>query len=290
MRRLQHRYRDALQAYAEARAHFAKLGEPDSVGVIWHQMGNAYQDAGQPEAAEDAYRRSLALKVQVGDVRGQAHTLGALGNLYNVLDRLEEAASLYRQAANLSVAIGDAQAEGQSRHNLGNTLHKLGRWDEARAAIRRAIECDEPFGHAAEPWKTWAGLADFETGIGNASAAAEARAKAIVCYLAYRRDGGENHGPDGRISLDVTQKLRASDVAEAASFLGELVVNPELAGWLRPFVSALQALVAGSRDRSLAEAPELYCTSAAELLVLLDVLEAGEAGVQEADAGPAASR
>jgi hypothetical protein len=27
--------------------------------------------------------------------------------------------------------------------------------------------------------------------------------------------------------------------------------------WLRPFIQALQAIVAGSRDRTLAEAPEL---------------------------------
>ncbi|MEI2772745.1 MAG: hypothetical protein V9G98_19080 [Candidatus Competibacter sp.] len=73
------------------------------------------------------------------------------------------------------------------------TLRKLRRLDEARQEIRRAIECKAPFGHAAEPWKTWAILADIETDAGNPAAAAEAKAKAIACYLAYRRDGGENH-------------------------------------------------------------------------------------------------
>ena len=72
-------------------------------------------------------------------------------------------------------------------------LRKLRRLDEARQEIRRAIECDAQFGHAAEPWKTWAILADIETDAGNATAAAEAKGKAIACYLAYRRDGGENH-------------------------------------------------------------------------------------------------
>jgi hypothetical protein len=37
-------------------------------------------------------------------------------------------------------------------------------------------------------------------------------------------------------------------------------------------------ITAGSRDRSLAEAPELDYTSVAELLVLIDVLAAKDAG------------
>jgi len=200
----QRRYGDALEAYAEAREHFTKLGEPGTVAVVWHQTGMAYQAAQQPEAAEDAYRTSLAIEVQLGNVGGQARTLLQLGNLYHDLDRLEEAASLFRSAADQYVAIGDTQAEGRCRSNLGQTLRRLGRWDEARQAIRRAIECKEPFGHTSELWSTWANLAGIETGVGNASAAGQARANAVTCYLAYRRDGGENHDADGRISLVVT--------------------------------------------------------------------------------------
>ena len=35
----------------------------------------AYQDAGQTEAAEDAYRKALAIEVRLGNVAGQANTL-----------------------------------------------------------------------------------------------------------------------------------------------------------------------------------------------------------------------
>ena len=119
---------------------------------------------------------------------------------------------------------------------------------------------------------------------GNRDRARSARAKAVACYLAYRRDGGENHNANGRISLAVTEKLRVGDVEGAASFLGELSVHPQPPDSLRPFIAALQAIAAGSRDPSLAEGPELDYTSAAELLHLIDVLEA------EAGAEPAASR
>ena len=38
---------------------------------------------------------------------------------------------------------------------------------------------------------------------------------------------------------------------------------------------ALQAIVAGSRDRTLADAPDLHYTMAAEILFLIETLEKG---------------
>jgi tetratricopeptide (TPR) repeat protein len=269
----QRRYREALAAYVEARERFSALDEPGSVAVSWHQTGMVYQDAGQPEAAEDAYRKSLAIKVRLGDVAGQASTLGQLGILYDdVLDRPEEAAAFFRQAADKYVEGRDTANDGRTRNNLGATLRKLRRLDEARQEIRRAIECKAQFGHALLPWTSWAILANIETDAGNLAAAAEAKGKAIACYLAYRRDGGANHFRDGRISLSVTQALLAGDPAKAASLLQQQLPRFEAAGF-GGFIRALQAIVAGSRDRSLADALELEFSMAAEILLLIESLE-----------------
>ncbi len=86
---------DALQCYE-------RLGDPGGVSVCWHQTGIAYQQSGQPEAAEDAYRESLKVDVRLGDRVGQTRTLTQLGNLYkDVLNRPEESVPFYRQAADL---------------------------------------------------------------------------------------------------------------------------------------------------------------------------------------------
>ncbi len=273
VRMKQRRYADALTAYEEARERFTQLDEPATVATIWHQTGTVYQEAGQPEAAEDAYRKSLAIKVRLGNVAGQATTLGALGNLYKAyLHRLEEAAAFYQQAADKYVETGNLAMEGVARSDVADTLRGLRRLDDARQEIRRAIECKAKFGHVAEPWKTWAILAGIETDAGNPAAAAEAKGKAIACYLAYRRDGGENHFRDGRIVLGVTQSLLAGDPAQAASLLQQLAANPK-AAWLLPFIRVLQAIVAGRRDRTLADAPELNYSMAAEILFLIETLK-----------------
>jgi tetratricopeptide (TPR) repeat protein len=190
-----------------------------------------------------------------------------------VLDRPEEAATFYRQAADKYVEIGDAANEGRARGNLATTLRKLRRLDEARQEIRLKIESDAPFGHVAQPWTTWAILADIETDTGNPAAAAEARAKAIAGFLAYRRDGGENHDASGRIALAVTQSLLAGDPAAAASLLQQLAAHPNATGALRTFIQALQAIVSGRRDRTLADAPDLDFSMAAEILFLIETLE-----------------
>ncbi len=274
VRMAQRRYPEALTAYEEARDRFTRLGEPGTVAVAWHQTGIVYQAAGQPEAAEDAYRKALAIMVQLGDSAGQADTLGQLGNLYDdVLDRPEEAVAFYRKAADKYIEGRHRAKEGASRSNLASTLHKLRRFNEARQEVLRAIECKVQFGHASEPWKTWSILGNIETDAGNSTAAADANRKAIACYLAYRRDGGENHYVDGRIGLAVTQHLLAGDPAAAASLLVERAARPDLPNSLRTFVQSLQAIVAGGRNRTLADASDLGYRMAAEILFLLETLE-----------------
>ncbi len=268
----QRRYAEALNAHAEARAWFTQLGEPGAVAVSWHQTGIVYQEAGWPKEAEDAYRKSLAIEVQLGNVAGQAGTLSQLGVVYDLgFGQLEEAAKFFRQAADKYAEIRFTSNEGVTRSNLGIALRKLRHLGEARQEIRRAIECDVQFGHASEPWKTWAVLADIETDAGNPVAAEGAKGKAIACYLAYRRDGGENHDAPGRLFLAVTEALKAGNGVDAEQLIADY--REEWKNDENPEADALQAIVAGSRDRTGADAPELSYAMAAEILFLLETLE-----------------
>lgn len=195
------RYQEALAAYANARERFTSIGELGEVARIWHGIGIVYHMTGQPDAAEDAFRKSLTIKVHLGNTLGRAITLQQLGLLYDqVLGRFEEAVVFFRQAVDKCAEIDAVEPEGRIRSNLADSLRKLHRFEEARREISRAIICKGPFGHVAKPWKTWSILTDIETEAGNPAAAAEAKRKAITCYDAYLRDGGEDHD-DGRISL-----------------------------------------------------------------------------------------
>ena len=190
VRLLQKDYSEALRLYAEARDVFEQLNEPAMVAGAGHQIGMVYEHAGQFHAAEQAYQKSLSIEVQVGDRAKQGSTLGQLGTLFSKMGRPEDAVRFLRQAAYIAVQLGDLRSEGRQRSNIADKLVKLRRYDEARREIERAIECDKPFGHAAEPWKTFDILCDLERAVGNKSAAMEARKQALAAYLAYRHDGG----------------------------------------------------------------------------------------------------
>ncbi len=145
--------------------------------------------------------------------------------------------------------------------------------DKAREEILRAIECGSQFGHASSVWTSWDCLAAIETETGNLEAAANAKRKAVESFAAYRRDGGQNLGIEGRIILEVIKPLRAGDDATATSFLQKIAAEPEATGPIATFISALQAIVGGSRDRRLADAPDLGYGMSAEILFLIETLD-----------------
>ncbi|NIM16484.1 MAG: tetratricopeptide repeat protein [Candidatus Aminicenantes bacterium] len=269
----QGRYLDAIEAYEKARKTFDDLGEPKTVGQAWHQTGIVYEKAGRFEAAEQAYRQSLAIFVQQNDPASEASSLVQLGNLYHKMGRFEDTVIFYRQAVDKSVEIGDKAKEGHRRNNLAATLIKLKRFDEARQEIKRAIECKKPYGHASEPWKTYGILYDLEQAEGNKEAAERARGEAIRLYLAYRRDGGENHSGGGRLCYDFLQAIQENKTEEMAAILTELSNHPEIDQSLIPLIPKLQAILAGSRDKELAADPELAYTDAAEILFLLEKIK-----------------
>ena len=274
VRMLQRRYDEALAAYEEARQTFESLGEPRSVAVIWHQIGMAHREAGQYEEAEMACRQSLAIKVQQQDAAGEAASLGELGNLYGSMGRSEEAVRCYRQAADIYVRLQDQRKEGTARSNLANTLLKLGRHDEARAELSRAIACKEPYGHVAEPWRSWENLRRLELATGDAEAAARARQHAFESYLSYRREGGYGTTPSARLCAAAAGAIAAGDTSELEQFLSQ-PQGEDTQPWARAVFPKVLAVLRGERDPALAADPALDYDDAAELLLLLESLGVG---------------
>lgn len=273
--RRQKRYQDALDEYDAARTLFAVLDDLGSVATAWHQIGLVHEDADDAGKAEDAYRQSLVIAVRLGNVAGQANTLGQLGNLYkDKLQQPEQAVVFYQQALDKTIELGNKAADGLRRSNLADALRKLGDLPAARKHIRQAIACKEPFGLEAELWKSWDILAKIETAAGNAAAAQQAKQQASSLYLAYRRAGGENHSEQGRLCLTIQALLQNADAAQAQAGLQQLAADPDDADdepW-QALLAVLQALVHGQRDASLALDERLPYDGAAEITLLLETL------------------
>lgn len=282
VRKEQRRYTEALEAYTEARTIFEELNEPGTLATILHQIGMVYERAKQFDQAEQAYRQALAITVQLKDRFAEARTLAELGNLYDAMGRMEEAASFSRQAAEIYLQLQNLSREGSARSNLADTLIKLQRYNEARRELQRAIECKQPYGHAAEPWKTWMILYKLEKAVGNQSTANQVRQQGIEAYLAYRRAGGENQASGGQLTVLIFQAIQQGQRTEAKQGLAEILQEIDKP-WTKAMIPKLQVILQGDRDPALAEDPALNYDDAVELMLLLEKLESAEqAGNDEA--------
>ena len=267
----QKRYANAMQGYQEAMELFQQLDEPASVAGTLHYMGMVYRDLREFEQAEQAYRQSMSINSQQENKAGVALTLLELGNLSNDWDRLEQAVGFYWHAVDIYVVLGDLFHEGATRNNISDALIKLKRYDEARSELLRAIECKQEFGHAGAVWNAWAILHNLEQSSGNLQAACDARQKAVDTYLAYRRDGGENHSDAGRLALTVGQAMQQGYTAEIEKATSIVLAKPEQGS--NNFLHKLQVIIAGERDLALAGDEDLNFQQAAELILLLEQLE-----------------
>ncbi|MBP7963806.1 MAG: tetratricopeptide repeat protein [Caldilineaceae bacterium] len=274
VRMLQERYAEALAAWDEARRIFHGQ-ESTGEATAWHQMGLVHKRDQQWDAAERAYRQSLAINVQQGNRAGQANNLIAVGALYDTTNRFEEAVRFYRQAAAICVFLDDLRLEGMVCNNIANSLLKLDQLVEARQEIQRAIECKQPFGAAAMPWTSWDILHDIETASHRPDAAWSAWVQARDAYLAYRQQGGYAQTGGGKFVEDVVKLLQDDKQNEAVQLIGSVEKDTKMHSSLRKLAAGVRLAFSDAADPLLAEDSDMNYDHAAELLLLLERLGGG---------------
>lgn len=261
----QKRYADAISLCGEVREAFAAMNDREMLARAWRQLGKIHQQAAQAKESEAAYREALRL-----DPDPELCT--TLAELSARQDRGRDAAAYSRQAAELHAQRGDRNQEMASRLAASRYLAKLGLVDEARAEIEAIEEHEAKLGDAAQPWKALDARHQLELSLGNADAAAEARRKALDLFLAYRRKRGENDMASGEISNFVVFAVAGGSTEMAAKQLEQFHQDPNLSGNAKAYVGAIREVVGGSRDRSLADHPDLTYDEAAEIHILIDAL------------------
>lgn len=268
---MQGEYGAALAAYTDARDIFDQLNEPTTVAKIWHQIGRVRQEAGNDEAAEEAYRKSLGILIKSNHKVGQAMSLGQLGNLYDAcLNRREEAVLFYREAADIFVELGDLKNEGAVRNNIAQSLIKLHCYDDARVEIERAIECNKPFGHAAQPWTAFGILHQIETDTGHPAEAQSAWQQARDAYLAYREQGGYPQSVAGKLADTALGMLAGGKDDEAIELLHTLIEATDAPASIQLLATEMLAVLRGEGDSSRADNIALDYAATAELLFFME--------------------
>jgi tetratricopeptide (TPR) repeat protein len=100
--------------------------------ICFNNLALAFMTRGQTREAEDALRRSLAL-------REHAMTRNNLGGVLQVQGRTDDAEREYQHAVRLDPGLGEALA------NLGELYAKQGRHEDALMPLRRVFQISPTF-------------------------------------------------------------------------------------------------------------------------------------------------
>jgi tetratricopeptide (TPR) repeat protein len=140
----------AGQTYRRALAYLQDQPETGwtrrNISVMYCYLGDAAQDRGRLDEADDWYRKSLAISKKLGDRSGMADTYHQFGMTAEARGRLDEADDWYRKALTIFEELGDRPHMASTHHQLGNTAHRRARLDEADDWYRKALTIFEELG------------------------------------------------------------------------------------------------------------------------------------------------
>ena len=93
---------------------------------------------GQYQLAVDFHQKSLEIKRDIGDRRGEAASLGNLGIAYDSLGQYQRAIHFYQQQLDITCAIGDRRGAAHAYFNRSCALARLNQKTEACASFEAA--------------------------------------------------------------------------------------------------------------------------------------------------------
>jgi CHAT domain-containing protein/tetratricopeptide (TPR) repeat protein len=114
-----HRYREALQAFLDARKLAEELGDNATAGKLDINISSLYSQLGQMDAATEAIGRAMRRLSGAQRLAQLPQLLGCLAVLQAEQGRLPQAAHLYRQAVAAAERAGDPEMYALAWNNLG---------------------------------------------------------------------------------------------------------------------------------------------------------------------------
>jgi tetratricopeptide (TPR) repeat protein len=121
----------SAKAVTELEAAKAAAAEKDpNVNLILARLGDAYDAAGRPDDAANAYKQAIEQKPTAAYYNNLGGILGRAG-------KIEEAMAAFQKSAEL-----DPQNAAQAYRNGGITLYNVGKMKEAVEPLKKATELD----------------------------------------------------------------------------------------------------------------------------------------------------
>jgi tetratricopeptide (TPR) repeat protein len=142
-------YDAALDWYRKSLAIKEQLGDRAGMASSYHHLGIVAQVRGDYDAALDWYRKALAIKEQLGDRADMASSYHQLGRVAELRDDHDAALDWYRKSLAVEEQLGNRAGMAISYHQLGNMAYRRGDHDAALDWYRKALPIFEQLGDRA---------------------------------------------------------------------------------------------------------------------------------------------
>ena len=136
----------AQQWYRKSLAIEEKHGNEHIAAGTYHQLGRIAQEQRDFAAAEQWYRKSLAIEEKQGNELGTADTYHQLGRIAQEQRDLDTAERWFRNSMDIKKRLGDELGAAQSYHALGAIAAARRRFDEAGDLYLEAVSAYEKHG------------------------------------------------------------------------------------------------------------------------------------------------
>ena len=134
------RYDEAEEAFRRSIEIGVQLGDERGVAMALNSLGGVLQRQGRFDEAEKEFRDSIEIDEKLGNKRGMAMTLNSLGGVLQRQGRFEAAEDTFRRSIEIGVELGDERHLAMALNSLGGVLQRQGRFEAAEDTFRRSIE------------------------------------------------------------------------------------------------------------------------------------------------------
>ncbi|USX48918.1 BTAD domain-containing putative transcriptional regulator [Lentzea sp. HUAS12] len=181
------RERVEVQSVALAAAH--ALGDLKARAEALRGLGAAYMDDGNPKA-EEHLREALALMRQIGDLRGEASTLGFLGMIARERRDYDTSMEHFQRGLELMREAGAPSGIAVALHNIGINHAELGQNEQALAHMWEAAALVQARGDVREFGVTLNNIAHAHFDAYQDEECLDCMERSLACY----RECGDRRG------------------------------------------------------------------------------------------------
>ncbi|KAL9966571.1 hypothetical protein ACROYT_G024670, partial [Oculina patagonica] len=129
----------AIIYYEKALAIRIEIGERKGEAADYGNLGALFTSLGDYCKAKEYHEKALAISMEIGDKYGQAADYGNLGTLFDSLGEYAQAKEHLDKALAIRREIGDRQGEAADYGNLGALFMSLGEHGKAKVNLEKAL-------------------------------------------------------------------------------------------------------------------------------------------------------